>query len=382
MHIVWDHFFAVIPQHVLGLENVHVSVHRDTLSNSTKQLKRPDFMLIDSTTGNTLFRGEEKQSGFVTVPIQELVDKTANTWVYGDRLQYAAAFAAAQYVVSLRAIRRDMMGRYSSSDLGTLNVESPRDRIQLLLSVISLCRWMIWARERIPEPEHPDDIVRDSGIRISVAPNCVVKKYPESERAAFENCRNSLKILADARVPNVIRPGNETDLQLHLHPRCRWLRLSDASDYYGPADTKEALQVLFTVCVSLIAAHDAGLVHCDLRWANVLLAYSGEAIVIDWDDSVHLGMDESRTLDRLKLLYARTHAPELCRDGHASRAADLWGFGLLITQARATLPDSVLHLGSKLMSQSPAERPSFDRVKDVLESVLAETNVSALTQHV
>lgn len=231
-----------------------------------------------------------------------------------------------------------------------------------------------------PFVEFDCDIVRrETRIQIRRGMANVVKHYPSPHAHVARHVENVLKVLEDARVPNVVHLGytrtgvrgvrhfEDGSVALSLEPLAKW----GLQDYYGPSTAASAVHALIAVCVALHGAHAIHVVHCDIRWPNVLPMNDGSTLVIDWDDAVVL--PEGADTCIVKHLRRADHAPEF-EDGLVSRAADAWSVGLLIrtSQQRVTLPAAVAARGREL---EHAGREARSSVADILR-VLRESLVT------
>jgi len=114
---------------------------------------------------------------------------------------------------------------------------------------------------------------------------------------------------------------------------------------------QEALRIAIEIGEAVRHAHERGVIHCDLKPANVLLARTGRVFVSDFGFA-HLVAQASTT----RLLLGGTLgyvAPELLRGEKPTPAADIYSFGVLLAAmlvARAEAPGS-----SPPAGESPAE---------------------------
>lgn len=99
---------------------------------------------------------------------------------------------------------------------------------------------------------------------------------------------------------------------LHLLPICSRYSLSDVA----------------TVCHGVLRGvqgiHRAGLIHRDLKLANVMMSRRGEVKVIDLGHAVH----KSRTTNVISSTVNNI-APEVLRGEHVSHASDIWAVGVM-----------------------------------------------------
>lgn len=119
--------------------------------------------------------------------------------------------------------------------------------------------------------------------------------------------------------------------------------LQDVLAQDGPVSATRAAEIGIGMLGALRAAHRSGVVHRDVKPANVLLAEDGRVVLTDFGLATVPG-DPNVTRTGLVLGSPAYIAPERARDGTAGPEADLWSLG-------ATLYAAV-------EGQSPFARPS------------------------
>ena len=104
----------------------------------------------------------------------------------------------------------------------------------------------------------------------------------------------------------------------------------------GPLEESEALDIALQLCGGLQAAHDQGVVHRDLKSANVILAAESEgfrAVITDFGLARPLATGtESHTTTQAGMLVGTLDymAPELLRGQPATVQSDLYALGVLL----------------------------------------------------
>jgi serine/threonine protein kinase len=187
-----------------------------------------------------------------------------------------------------------------------------------------------------------------------------------------------------------------------VHDGADWLVM----DYHGGASMADVLtrgrrrlrpSVVAALGLQLLAAlravHEAGVVHCDVKPANVMLGEDGRLVLVDF------GIAETIDGDPAHPARATGHvvgspafmAPELVRGEAPSPATDLWSLGATLytaVEGRPPFPQeeavptltAVLHdapqparragrlqpLLALLLDKDPARRPSHDAVQAML----------------
>jgi hypothetical protein len=102
--------------------------------------------------------------------------------------------------------------------------------------------------------------------------------------------------------------------------------LRDAIREDGPLSPVEAARVGLGVLAALYAAHSAGVLHRDVKPANIVLGPEGRVILTDFGIAKAVDSPELTTSGVLIGSPSYT-APERARGEHADEAADLWAVG-------------------------------------------------------
>ena len=136
----------------------------------------------------------------------------------------------------------------------------------------------------------------------------------------------------------------------------------------GPLSLREATAIAAQVAAALAAAHEIGVVHCDIKPGNVMLTPGG-AKVLDFGIAAITGETAGG-----RPLYGTPGylAPERLAGAEAEPAADVYALGVLLAEALTGkrpdpagtfptvpgLPAEIARLGAASLSTDPAARPS------------------------
>ncbi|MEU1691348.1 protein kinase [Streptomyces hirsutus] len=160
----------------------------------------------------------------------------------------------------------------------------------------------------------------------------------------------------------------------------------------GPLPPAEAARIGLAVLGALRAAHAVGIVHRDVKPANVLLGPHRRVVLTDFGIA-HIQGEEPYTVSGEFVGSLEFVAPERTSGRIAGPASDLWSLGVLLYAAvegrspfRRTTPESTLAaitaedtpepkqagaLGPlivRLLAKDPEERPDAEEVAGVLEA--------------
>jgi serine/threonine protein kinase len=222
----------------------------------------------------------------------------------------------------------------------------------------------------------------------SVAVKIIQERLDEDsvKRAFIRECQAMGKLSGHPHIVTVLRGGTtDAGRPYIVMDLMSGGSLGDRIARDGPMQWPEVLEVGVLMAGALETAHRAGILHLDLKPANVLVSKYGEPKLADFGISRLPGVAET-TEGRVKASVAFA-APERLLDGTASAAADLYGLGatmftlltghpafsgggtsdLLAMVARVVrdpvpdlrlrgVPDPAARVVERLMAKSPAER--------------------------
>ncbi|MBB5825519.1 serine/threonine-protein kinase [Micromonospora carbonacea] len=145
-------------------------------------------------------------------------------------------------------------------------------------------------------------------------------------------------------------------------------------DTSGPLPPRRAAAVGLALLAALRAAHQAGVLHRDVKPANVLVAHDGRVMLTDFGLAVFDGGDGVMTRPGLVLGSPQFVAPERAAEGISSVEADLWSLGATLhaavegksPYARSTAMATL----SALATQPPDPAPHAGPLRPVLVGLL------------
>jgi eukaryotic-like serine/threonine-protein kinase len=135
----------------------------------------------------------------------------------------------------------------------------------------------------------------------------------------------------------------------------------------GAVPVEEASQIISHVASGLTAAHDAGLVHRDLKPDNIFLTKHGITKILDFGIAKlayeGVGAEGSRTLSGVLLGTAGYLAPEQVRGGSVDARADLFALGAIafemVTGTRAFRGEHTIDTLHAIAHDPPPDLDSF-----------------------
>jgi serine/threonine protein kinase len=157
--------------------------------------------------------------------------------------------------------------------------------------------------------------------------------------------------------------------------------LRDAVAEDGPMSPAEAARVGLSVLAALRAVHGAGVVHRDVKPANILLGPQGRVVLADF--GIAKAADSPALTASGVLLGSPSYlAPERARGGRAGAAADLWALGASLYAAVEGRPpferDSVIASLTAVVADEPEPAPRAGPLWPVIESLLRKDPAARL----
>lgn len=198
----------------------------------------------------------------------------------------------------------------------------------------------------------------------------------EEREMARRRAVREAQLAARVRHPNVVgvydivEEGDRPFIVMELVP-FRSLRDAVAED--GPMPPAEAARVGLNVLAALRAVHEVGVVHRDVKPANILLGPEGQVVLADF--GIAKAADSpALTISGVLLGSPSYLAPERARGGRAGAAADMWALGASLFTAVEGYPpferDGVLASLTAVVADELKPSPQAGPLWPVIEGLL------------
>ncbi|MFF7124874.1 serine/threonine-protein kinase [Streptomyces sp. NPDC016566] len=237
---------------------------------------------------------------------------------------------------------------------------------------------------------HREVAVKEVRAPAGLAASDVERMYARLEREAWAAAR-----VANRNVVTVYDVAMEGGRPWIVMELVRGLSLADQLDAEGPLPPQRAAHIGAEVLAALRAAHAAGVLHRDVKPANVLLANDGRVVLTDFGIATVEG-SSALTMTGEVIGSPEFLAPERALGRTPGPESDLWSLGVLLyaavegnTPFRQDTPLSTLRavvdeelppplragplapVVEGLLRKDPAERLSGDRAEHDLRIVAA-----------
>ena len=206
-----------------------------------------------------------------------------------------------------------------------------------------------------------------------------------------QRARREASVAGKLRHPNVVRLRSVHEDGQYVYIASDIVEGMDLAGALrqGQLGDPALLRVASAVCAGLAHAHEHGVVHRDVKPANVLLGRDGTVRVLDFGIA---SLDEpDATVDDRMLGTLSYMAPETCQGARPTPATDVWAVGVMVYEAltganpfrartpdelrerhkhpprslgdlRPDLPRSLAAACARALESHPRRRPSADRV--------------------
>jgi len=138
--------------------------------------------------------------------------------------------------------------------------------------------------------------------------------------------------LSHSSIVSIYDTFSDDGLEAIVMELVRGTTLRSRLDQHGPLSVGESLAIGAQVCDALSVAHRSGLVHRDVKPANILLSNDGRVLVADFGIAKAAEAADI-TRDGLMVGTAKYVAPEQVEDGPIDARTDLYALGVVLYEA-------------------------------------------------
>jgi serine/threonine protein kinase len=208
---------------------------------------------------------------------------------------------------------------------------------------------------------HDEVLHRDVAVK-------VVNKGAGLDASASQNLLHEARASSSLAHPNIctIYEVGETEGNLYIVMELVEGRSLDAMSRDGGLPAESVLRYGIQISSALARAHDKGIVHRDLKTANIVITPDGRAKVLDFGLAIRVGSEllegTTRSLETMQSASSVSGtlpymAPEVLSGEPADHRSDLWALGVVLYEAASGhLPfegRTGFDIGSAIMREPP-----------------------------
>jgi eukaryotic-like serine/threonine-protein kinase len=249
------------------------------------------------------------------------------------------------------------------------------------------------------------------GVDVALKEVTLEQGLSEGERAelvtrAMREARNAARLRSNPHVVTIHDTVEHDGLPWIVMDLIPSVSLHKAVRDRGPLPPAEAARIGLAVLDALVAGHDLGVLHRDVKASNVLLAFDGRVLLTDFGIAMHIG-DASLTGTGGSVGTPQYMAPERLDGQPATPATDLFALGVTLYGAlsgqvpfRGDTPAAVVTavlfaeppplacgeplagLVAGLLAKDPRERTDAARARAVLTAVAGGSGTTRLSRPV
>ncbi len=207
----------------------------------------------------------------------------------------------------------------------------------------------------------------------------VIKPWWAEDSAWVERFQREAQLLASVNDPGVVQIfdiGHAEEGPYYVAELVEGESLADRL-LRGPLQAEEARTLAERLCRALGSAHRQGVLHCDVKPANVLLGVGGEVKVGDFGVA-RLAESTSQAQSATVAGTPRYMSPEQARGRPTTAATDVYSAGVVLYEMLAGRPPfldgSPVELGLRHLQDAPPPLPPGppQRLREVVERSLAK----------
>ncbi|MBS2537464.1 serine/threonine protein kinase [Catenulispora sp. NF23] len=201
------------------------------------------------------------------------------------------------------------------------------------------------------------------------------EQLAERLRRAEREARNTARLRDQPGIVTVHDVVIDDDAPWIVMQLVSGMSLDEHLREHGPLSVANTAKVADTMLRALDAAHAAGIIHRDVKPANVLLAEDGRVLLTDFGIARYEN-DTSLTMTGAVVGSAEYLAPERARAEEAGPASDLFSLGVTLYQAvEGVSPfrrDSPTATMTAVLFEQPAPPKNAERLTALLAGLLAK----------
>ncbi|MBZ5640452.1 MAG: tetratricopeptide repeat protein, partial [Acidobacteriia bacterium] len=222
---------------------------------------------------------------------------------------------------------------------------------------------------------------QDLGLQRTVALK-VIRPALAARPSVLERFKREILLASKITHKNVVRIHDLGEIGDLRFISMAYVEGTDLEAYIrreGPLSPEKAVPLIRQIAEALLAAHEAGVVHRDLKPQNVLIDNGGNAYIADF--GISRSLDHGGTMTETGSLVGTLAymSPEQARGETPDQRSDIYSFGLILYEMlTGKLPFEADNPLSVLMKRTQHDAPSVRVTRKEIPGWLAEVVARAL----
>ena len=172
------------------------------------------------------------------------------------------------------------------------------------------------------------------GFQINLDRDVAIKVLPAqyaTDTDFVTRFKNEARAMARLAHPNIVTVHDAGQERGRLYIVMAYIPNGTLKDRIGsPMDSREVVHHIKEVASALAFAHERGIVHRDVKPANVLIDYDGHAVLSDFGIVKMVASTSGLTHRGAGVGTPEYMSPEQCRGGFVDARADIYAMGVMI----------------------------------------------------
>lgn len=219
-------------------------------------------------------------------------------------------------------------------------------------------------------------------VQTSLGRKVVLKLMDARQRdgaEAVERFLNEGRVVASLSHPNIVHIYDVGITGDQVYLSMEYLEGGDLKTRIGqPFAPRDALEIICQVALGLNVAHSNGIVHRDVKPANILFRKDGTPVLSDFGIAKRLMVDQELTSTGVFLGSPNYMAPEQAQPGTLDGRADIYALGVILyemlTGTKPYQSESVLDVIMKHRSAPIPRLPTgLERYQPIIEMTMAKS---------
>lgn len=212
------------------------------------------------------------------------------------------------------------------------------------------------------------DVILDRTIAVKVLRTSLAKDPMYVMR--FQREANAVASLTDKNIVEIYDVGEDSGVYYIVMEYVPGVTLKELIIRRGAVHVAEAIDIIKQVASGITRAHEAGVIHRDLKPQNILVTESGVAKIADFGIA---SMDSLAQVTQTDMIMGSLHylAPEIARGEKATAQSDIYALGIVLYELlRGEVPfkgESPVNIAMKHMQEDIPSICEFNQT--ILQSV-------------